>query len=88
MHIDRFTPYINRRVCAGPAMGYHPILGGIEIRLTLHPLGDSSPLRTEISSVKLSFVKILGLNRGVGGCARPKILKKCMNLNWKGGWGS
>ena len=68
-------------------MDYHPILGGIEIHLTLHQGKspgdeDSLPPRTEISLVKLSFVKILGLNRGVGACVRPKILKKCMNLNW------
>ena len=30
----------------------------------------------------------IGISWGVGGSVRPKNLKKCMKLNWKGwGWG-
>ena len=72
---------INRRVCTGSAIDYHPILGGIEIHLTLHQGKspgdeDSLPPRTEISLVKLSFVKILGLNRGGGRLCKTKNFKE------------
>ena len=81
----RMRQCITRWVCTGSAIDYHPILGGIEIHLTLHPgkspgdevdpLGDSSPPRTEISLVKLSFVKILGLNKGGGSLSKTKNFK-------------